>query len=184
MLVLSDPTAGERSYAIGAEGEEQVAGRLARYCPGIPIMHDRRIPRTRANIDHLAVTASGVWVIDTKRYRGRIEVRRPLFGEPRLVIGGRDQTTLVERLAWQVESVGQALAAIAPSVDVHGCLCFVAPRGTLPDGGLPLLRTLSIDGFPLLSPRRLAARLRRGGDVTAGGRDALAAALAQRFPPA
>jgi hypothetical protein len=35
------------------------------------LLHDRRIPGTRANIDHLAVTPTGVYVIDTKKYQGR-----------------------------------------------------------------------------------------------------------------
>ncbi|WP_293167360.1 nuclease-related domain-containing protein [Microcella sp.] len=32
----------------------------------IRVMHDRRIPRSKANIDHIVVTPGGVWVIDTK----------------------------------------------------------------------------------------------------------------------
>jgi hypothetical protein len=36
------------------------------------VLHDRAVPRGRANIDHIAVVPSGVWVIDTKRYRGRV----------------------------------------------------------------------------------------------------------------
>jgi Nuclease-related domain len=44
-------------------------------------LHDRRMRRpdgtpSRANIDHLAVTAAGVWVIDAKTHRGALEVRR------------------------------------------------------------------------------------------------------------
>lgn len=35
------------------------------------VLRDRRIPGSRANIDHLAVTPTGVHVIDAKRYNGR-----------------------------------------------------------------------------------------------------------------
>jgi hypothetical protein len=63
-------------------------------------LHDRRMRRpdgtlSRANIDHLAVTAAGDWVIDAKTHQGALEVRRSggLFS-PRiesLYINGRDQ---------------------------------------------------------------------------------------------
>jgi hypothetical protein len=51
---------------------------------------DRRIRRSRANIDHIAVASSGIWVIDAKRYNGKVEVRKPLLGTPKLIIAGRD----------------------------------------------------------------------------------------------
>jgi Nuclease-related domain len=70
----------EKQWAIGAEGEELLADRLAKKCPDVALLHDRRLPGSRANIDHIAVAAAGVFVIDTKRYRGKIEVRKPLVG--------------------------------------------------------------------------------------------------------
>jgi hypothetical protein len=51
-----------------------------------------------------------VYVIDTKRYRGKIEVLKPLFGKPKLKIAGRDQTKLVDGLANQVAVVPRRLA--------------------------------------------------------------------------
>jgi hypothetical protein len=37
-------------------------------------LHDRRIPGTRANIDHIAVTRSGaIWAIDAKNHGGKIQ---------------------------------------------------------------------------------------------------------------
>jgi hypothetical protein len=39
------------------------------------VLHDRRIPGRRSNIDHLVIARSGVWVVDTKRYRGKVERR-------------------------------------------------------------------------------------------------------------
>lgn len=49
-------------------------------------MHDRRIPRSRANIDHIVVTPGGVWVIDTKRRVGSAPQKRAAGGfiRPRL----------------------------------------------------------------------------------------------------
>ncbi len=142
------------------------------------------MPRSRANIDHIAVAASGVYVIDTKRYRGKIEVLKPLFGKPKLKIGGRDQTKLVDGLANQVAVVQEALAGVASQVPVHGCLCFVAPEGFLADSGLPVLRTLKINGYPLYYPRRLANRLNGSGPLSPEQASTIHAELAVRLPEA
>lgn len=36
--------------------------------------HDRRIPPTRANIDHIVIAPTGVYVIDAKNYTGRAQL--------------------------------------------------------------------------------------------------------------
>lgn len=77
----------ERRWATGALGEERVAQALARRCPVVPLLHDRRMPRSRANIDHLAFAPTGVYVIDAKHYRGKIEVVNRLLGVSKLKIG-------------------------------------------------------------------------------------------------
>jgi hypothetical protein len=176
--------AREKRWATGARGEELVADSLARRCPEVLLLHDRRMPRSRANIDHIAVAASGVYVIDAKRYRGKVEVRRPLFGAPKLKIAGRAKTKLIDGLARQVLAVEAILADLAPEVPVRGCLCFVAPEGFLVDSGLPLLRTLKINGYPLYHPRRLAKKLNRSGQLTRGQASEIHAALVERLRPA
>jgi hypothetical protein len=62
------------AWSKGAQGERRLGARLDGL-PNVVAMHDRRIPHSSANVDHLAVTASGVWVIDAKQYKGRIECR-------------------------------------------------------------------------------------------------------------
>ncbi len=176
--------ASELSWATGSKGEQILAETLARHCPTVPVLHDRRIPGSRANIDHLAFAATGVYVIDTKRYRGRIRVEKPLFGEPRLLIAGRDRTKLIAGLEDQVDVVRAALAGVAGDVPVHGCLCFVVPEGLLGKVGLPALRTLRINGLPLYHSRRLARRLNRPGPLVAELARELRDELALRLPPA
>jgi Nuclease-related domain len=176
--------AEERSWATGAAGEELLAQSLAARCPGVSMLHDRQMPRSRANIDHIAVAAPGVYVIDTKRYRGKIKVQAPLFGAPKLKIAGRDRTQLVDGLGKQVAVVKEVLADVAPDAPVRGCLCFVASDGLLADSGLPVLRTLMINGYPLYYPRRLAKRLNRSGPLTPEQVSRIHAELAQRLPPA
>jgi Nuclease-related domain len=128
-------------------------------CPDIPMLHDRRAPTSRANIDHVAIAPSGVYVIDCKRYKGKIAVATPLFGKPKLKIAGRDRTKLIDGLEKQVAHVKPALADISDDVPVRGCLCFVAPEGLLADVGLPVLRTLKINGYRLYYAKGLAKRL-------------------------
>ena len=63
-----------RAWATGAGGERQVAEELTRRLGDRAVLlHDRKIPGSRANIDHLVVAASGVWVIDAKKYQGRVK---------------------------------------------------------------------------------------------------------------
>ena len=131
------------------------------------------------DIDHIAITASGVYVIDTKRYRGKIQVQSPLFGAAKLRIAGRDRTRLIDGLCGQVEVVRAALKGRAGDVPVYGCLCFVAPEGLLADVGLPLLRTLKINGCQVYYPRKLARRLNRAGPVSAERALAIRAELAR-----
>lgn len=176
--------AQERSWTVGAEGEQMLGRSLERRCPSIPVLNDRRIPGSRANIDHIAVAPSGVYVIDTKRYRGKIKVVRPMFGAERLEIAGRNRTKLIAGLDRQVKVVRAAVREIAADVPVHGCLCFVAPAGFLSDSSLPVLRTLHAGGYPLYYPKRLARRLNQPGELDPERTRQLLAELSSRLPPA
>jgi hypothetical protein len=176
--------AADRKWEIGARGEEILAESLTRRCPDAILLHDRRLPHGRSNIDHIAITASGVYVIDTKRYRGKIQVQSPLFGAAKLRIAGRDRTRLIDGLCGQVDVVRAALKGRAGDVPVYGCLCFVAPEGLLADVGLPLLRTLEINGCQVYYPRKLARRLNRAGPVRAERALAIRAELARCLPAA
>ena len=60
-----------RAWSSGSEGESAIGRRLDCLSHiGVTALHDRRIPRTVANIDHIAIGPAGVYVIDTKRYQG------------------------------------------------------------------------------------------------------------------
>lgn len=65
-----------QSFHQGAAGESRTAqllGPLSAY--GFHLLHDRRWPgTTNANIDHLAVGPSGVFVIDTKSWSGELTI--------------------------------------------------------------------------------------------------------------
>lgn len=72
ILALSDNPQSTTAWDTGAVGEERLGARLNELDDGsLRVLHDRRIPGGRANIDYLVVTRSGVFVIDAKRYQGR-----------------------------------------------------------------------------------------------------------------
>lgn len=99
------------------------------------VLHDRAIPGSRANIDHIVIAPSGVWVIDSKRYKGKVAVVKPLLARTKLTINGRDKSKLIDGLAQQVALVKDVMAEVAPGVPVRGALCFV-------DSELPALGKL------------------------------------------
>jgi nuclease-like protein len=183
LRVQSAPTS-ETVWETGAVGEEMLAVHLAKTCPEVIVLHDRRIPGRRTNIDHLAVAPSGVFVIDAKRYKGKIEVRHPFLGDPHLFIAGRNKGKLVDGLLRQRDAVRSALADTNPELPVHACFCFLNPRGQAGGSGLPLFRTLSINGLQLFYPRKLSKRLNAPGAFTCESRHGVAAVLARAFPPA
>lgn len=125
-VALTPERSSTRVWATGAIGEEIVGAKLdAIASDKIRVLHDRRIPKSKANIDHIVVTPGGVWVIDTKRYVDtRIEkrVEGGLFSPrvEKLWVRG-DKTSLVTGMTKQVALVEAAV----PGVPVKGVLCFV-----------------------------------------------------------
>lgn len=165
-VALSDERQRTRSWNTGAAGEERVGEWLDRVaCEEVRVLHDRRIPGTRANIDHLVVTADAVWVIDTKRYKGRpsLRVGGGLFRRrvEKLIVNGRDKTPLVDSVLRQVAVVEN----VVPGVPVLGVLCFVDADWPL-FGGAFAVRSVDVTW-----PRDLTARITRpargGVDVAA-----------------
>lgn len=167
------------AWKVGAEGERRVAEVLAE-AQGVEVLHDRRIPGSKANLDHIAIGPSGVWVIDAKKYTGAVEVRDvgSLFRtDERLYVNGRDRTKLVDGVLWQVEVVRAALADGFPDVDVHGVLCFIGCEWGL------IMRRKRIKGVTALWPKALPGHVTVAG--TLGDRAGVVAVhLREQFPAA
>jgi hypothetical protein len=71
------PSPDASAWRRGAAGERRTArllGPLERQ--GWVVLHDLAVPRSRANIDHLVIGPGGVFVIDSKQYRGRLQLDR------------------------------------------------------------------------------------------------------------
>jgi len=163
ILALSDERQSTTAWDVGAAGEERLGKGLdQRASDTVRLLHDRRIPKSRANIDHIAVTASGVYVIDAKKYRGRphLKVEGGFFRprEERLLVGSRDCTKLVDGVLKQVDVVRGLLDADVP---VHGVLCFVEADWPLIGGAF------TTRGVQALWPRRLYPQLEAAGPLAA-----------------
>ena len=129
MLAVTTPPSTTRAWAIGADGEARLAASLADL-DGVRVLHDRRVPGTRGNIDHIVIAPAGVFVVDAKAHKGtvRIRDRGGLFRKDlRLYVGTRDCSRLAEGLTWQLDAVVMALeaASMQPAPSVVPVLCFV-----------------------------------------------------------
>ena len=80
LLALTDEPPSTRAFATGAEGERMVAAKLEKLCgEDLRFLHNRRRgPAARSgDIDHIAIAASGVYVIDAKHYKdAKVRVRQ------------------------------------------------------------------------------------------------------------
>ena len=108
ILALTDEPQRTRAWSTGAEGEVVLGPRLDA-AVGVRVLHDRRIPGSKANIDHIAIGPRGVFVIDAKHYKGGPTLRTSggLFSPrvEKLMIGSRDHTSLVAGVHKQVRKV-------------------------------------------------------------------------------
>ncbi len=176
--VLS-PSRAEVSWGKGAGGERIVGAALDSLAAErlVVALHDRRMPRSRANIDHLAVAPGGVFTVDAKRYAGRLEVRsrgRELW------IAGRNRSKLLEQAQRQTEAVSKVLSAAGiDGVPVTPVLCFV---GTKMSRLFPPTRAA---GVLLTTPQKLRTVLTDGdAAVDAELRSRIANLLDEALPPA
>ncbi|GAA5198499.1 hypothetical protein GCM10023346_35790 [Arthrobacter gyeryongensis] len=177
-VALSDERQSTKAWDQGAIGEERLGARLDSLATaGVAVLHDRRIPGSKANIDHIAITRQGVWVIDAKRYKGRPELKidggilRPRV--EKLLVGRRDCTNLVDGVLKQVGLVRDLVG----DVPVTGALCFVEADWPLIGGAF------ATGGIHVLWPNRLAKVL---AEQTAGDVDVAATceSVASRFKSA
>jgi hypothetical protein len=129
------------------------------------------VPGSRANIDHLVVGRTGVWVVDTKAPRG---VVRAGWRSVRFGAQGRKLDTGPVR--WEAEVVGRHLeeavgrrVSVRPIVAVHPARPQPGdPQSGGPQsgrsgltGGLPP-RGVRVGGVRVVTADRLSGRIRRG----------------------
>jgi nuclease-like protein len=142
------PSPDAIAWRRGAAGERHTArllDPLERH--GWAVLHDLAVPRSHANIDHLVIGPGGVFVIDSKQYRGRLHLdpsgrlwhgRYPLAPTLRAVEYEADQAAVV---------LPDPGVVVVPIVAVHGAQ-------------VPWGKVVS-DGVPVLAARRLPSMLRQ-----------------------
>jgi hypothetical protein len=192
ILALSDEPQSTTAWSIGAVGEEKLGARLNELCTeSLLVLHDRRIPRTRANIDHIAVTPTGIWVIDAKKYRGRpaLKVEGGILRQrtEKLLVGSRDCSKLVDGVLKQTDVVHDVLLPggrpEGPGrpwgrVPVHGAICFVEADWPLIGG------SFTTRGVDVLWPKKLYPQLQASGPLDASSIAEIHRHLAAALPPA
>jgi len=175
---LTDDSQSTTAWDVGAVGEERLARRLNELATDtLRVLHDRRIPGTRANIDHIAVTPTGVYVIDAKKYRGRPHLKveggilRPRV--EKLLVGTRDCSRVVEGVIKQVDVVRN----LGCDVPLLGALCFVEADWPLIGG------SFTTRGIQVLPPKKLYAQLTAAGSLDIDRIATLHQRLATALPP-
>ncbi len=102
-------------WRLGAAGERATAALLDRLpTRAWAVLHDRQVPGSRANLDHLIIGPSGVWVLDTKTTRARVRAtwRNVRLGAYSLETGP---------VKWESQVVADRLGVeVRPLVVVHG----------------------------------------------------------------
>jgi Nuclease-related domain len=178
--LIADEPQSTQAWAQGGSGEDRIGTAMAKNLgDDVCLLFDCSVPRSRANIDMIAVAASGVWVIDAKKYRGKVQVRDVggwLTPDKRLYVGGRDKSKKAAALNWQVDAVRNAL----PISDTP-----VMPVMCLVDAEWPLFsKPILFDGVWVTWGAKLRELIRKGEVVmTQDLVSATFAALANALPP-
>lgn len=178
---LSDEPQHTAALSKGADGERRLAAHLEREIgDGAIFLHSRKIPN--GDIDHLAITPSGIYVIDAKNYKGRVEARdvgnwRTV--DRRLYVNGRDQSKLVDGMGKQLDAVARALrSSNLAETPTHPVLCF-----TDSEWGF-FAKPLSFAGVSCLWTKELIKLINQPGPLGPPQRSSIAAVLSSALPAA
>jgi hypothetical protein len=164
----SQPT---RAWRDGARGERATARRLHRLerC-GYVVLHDLQVPGSHTNLDHLAIGPAGVFVIDSKHYRGRLY----LAPDGMLWYAGYPLAQQLATVVWATMRLAEALQ-LPPEVPVRALM--VVHRASVPWGGL------IVAGVQVIPPSALVGVLGREA-VLPASQVALIAGQANQLRPA
>ena len=111
------PSEQARTWWRGAEGERHTARLLDRLTrDGYVVFHDLAVPGSLANVDHLVIGPTGVFVIDSRQWTGSVHQRGRAGMAPPLPL----ERTL-ETVRWDAGAVGRLLGTHTTLlVCVHG----------------------------------------------------------------
>jgi hypothetical protein len=153
------PSPDAVAWRRGATGERRTArllSQLERH--GWAILHDLAVPGSRANIDHLAIGPGGVFVIDSKQYRGRLQ----LDPTGRLWHGRYPLAPTAQAVSFEADQAAQVLpdpgVVVRPIIAIHGAQ---VPWGKVLMDGIPVVPAKHLPNMlcalpMLLEPERVA----------------------------
>jgi hypothetical protein len=108
-----------RQWGKGARGERRTGRQLRQLeRQGWAVLHDRAIPGSRANLDHLLIGPPGVVYVDTKQWTSgaQAEIRH---GE--LWYGRHNHARSLRTAAWEASQAARALdVPVRTAVSIHG----------------------------------------------------------------
>jgi hypothetical protein len=155
------PSPDAVAWRRGAAGERRTAqllGPLERH--GWAVLHDLAVPHSQANIDHLVIGPGGVFVIDSKQYRGRLQ----LDPSGRLWHGRYPLAPTLKAVSFEADQAAVVLpdpgvVVVVPIMAVHGTQ---VPRGKVVMNGVPVVAAGRLPSMlralpAVLGPERVAA---------------------------
>jgi hypothetical protein len=145
------PSRDTRAWRDGARGERATARLLRRLTRhGYVVFHDVAIPGTPANADHVVIGPTGVVLVDSKRYTGR--VWQTLDG--RMWHNQYPMDRPLRALRLEAAAISRALRVpVRPLVCVHGAHVDVAGLTT---GGIDILPAGRLPGILATAPPQLS----------------------------
>jgi hypothetical protein len=142
-------------------GDDRVGVILERELGDVAIvLHDLRVPGSRANIDHVVVAPSGVWVVDS-------EWRRELQPD----LDSRESATSVDAVGRHVDVVADAVRDRATELPIRALSPSTATTGVA-------IRAHSGSRRLVTHPADLVARIREEGPLDVETMGWIAARLA------
>jgi hypothetical protein len=132
------------------------------------VLTDRQLPDTKSNIDHVVVAPSGVWIIDSKKWKGKIEYKADslMSINTRLYVDGKDRTSKVESIYGSVIPVAQVIDD--RSIPIHPALVFI--EGDWSGASLPRFlmgRPYNHEGVYISPPKALIKLINKPGPLAA-----------------
>jgi hypothetical protein len=132
-----------RRGAVGERRTARLLGPLERQ--GWAVLHDLALPGSQANLDHMVIGPGGVFVIDSKQYRGRLQ----LDPTGRLWHGRYPLAPALGAVSFEADQAAQVLTdpdvVVRPIMAIHGAQ---VPWGKV-----------VVQGVPVVPARRLRSML-------------------------
>jgi len=150
-------------WAKGAAGERATAATLANLPMSFVVFHDLHVPGSPANIDHLVIGPTGVFVIDSKAYTGRLTASGDTLWSGRHPI--RREVDTINFIAGRVAAHLQ--------IQARPVLCFTAATlpqrrfqmGAVTAVGTTELMTLLSEGPVVLNEAQIGWYARLAGEL-------------------